>query len=332
MTQLRWPIFLITGAPGAGKTTAADALMRRFPFGLHIPLDDLREWVVSGASHPVPEFTAETGRQFRLARTAAAQTAAIYADAGFAVAIDDVIHEPDAETCCAALLAPRTVHKVMLRPSLEVALARNAARTNKDFDTSMLVETIRDVHRSLGERNHTGLGWVIIDNGELNLDRTVDAILEGALRSIRNFRRLAPDLITGGQPSEEQLALAAAAGAQVVINLALHDAPYSLPDERATVEALGMTYEHIPVVWERPTPTDLDAFCAAMERCAGRPLFVHCAANYRASAFVMLHRVLRQGWRIEGALPDVRAIWNPADYPAWQAFTERMLHGTEDLP
>ena len=38
--------------------------MRRFPFGLHIPVDDLREWVVSGISQPVPEFTAETGRQF----------------------------------------------------------------------------------------------------------------------------------------------------------------------------------------------------------------------------------------------------------------------------
>ena len=45
-------IVLITGTPGAGKSVTAAALMRRFPFGLHIPVDDLREWVVSGISAP----------------------------------------------------------------------------------------------------------------------------------------------------------------------------------------------------------------------------------------------------------------------------------------
>ena len=70
------PLFLITGAPGVGKSVTAAALMRRFPFGLHIPVDDLREWVVSGIAQPVPEFTEETARQFRLARSAAAQVAA----------------------------------------------------------------------------------------------------------------------------------------------------------------------------------------------------------------------------------------------------------------
>ena len=57
MTQMQSPLFLITGAPGARQSVTAAALMRRFPFGLHIPVDDLREWVVSGISHPLPEFT-----------------------------------------------------------------------------------------------------------------------------------------------------------------------------------------------------------------------------------------------------------------------------------
>ncbi|MGQ9840396.1 MAG: hypothetical protein ACUVR4_07710 [Anaerolineae bacterium] len=35
--------------------------------------------------------------------------------------------------------------------------------------------------------------------------------------------------------------------------------------------------------------------------------------------------MLRLGWRLEDALPDMRAVWNPADYPAWQAFINAAL-------
>ena len=173
---------MITGTPGAGKSATAAALMRRFPFGLHIPVDDLREWVVSGIAQPVPEFTEETGRQFRLARGAAVQVAAIYTDAGFAVAIDDVVHEPDAEACFVAPLAPRTVYKVLLQPPLEVALARNAGRTNKDFDPSVLIEAVRGNHRSLSDVNCPEARWIVTDNGELSQEQTVDAILEHVLQ------------------------------------------------------------------------------------------------------------------------------------------------------
>ena len=173
----RAPIFIITGAPGAGKSSVAVALMRRFPFGLHIAVDDLREWVVSGIAQPVPVWTAETGRQFRLARGAAAKVARIYAGVGFAVAIDDVISPAEARELFEAALPGYAVHKVLLRPALEVALSRNAERANKPFDTGILDGVIRRLHTSTDEHAYARAGWSVIDSGALGVAETVDSIL-----------------------------------------------------------------------------------------------------------------------------------------------------------
>ena len=123
--------------------------------------------------------TSETTRQFRLARQAAAQVAALYAAAGFAVAIDDVIFPGEAQAVFAAplALAGFEVRKVLLQPALAVALARNAERTNKNFDTSLLAEVTRSVHRALSGQDFAGSGWIVIDSSHLSVEDTVDEIL-----------------------------------------------------------------------------------------------------------------------------------------------------------
>lgn len=175
------PIFLITGTPGSGKSATAKALLQRFPLGYYLPLDDLREFVVAGIAHPVPVWTEETTKQFNLAWRGATGLTRIYNEAGFAVAIDDVLHETTARRFASELGKLGTpVHKIMLRPSLEVALERNRTRSNKSFDTAVLVEPIRAIYRSMGEQNLTSDGWQIIDNSNLNISQTVDLILSSA--------------------------------------------------------------------------------------------------------------------------------------------------------
>lgn len=171
------PVFLITGTPGVGKSSVAGALMRRFPFGFYVPVDDLREWVVSGIAHPTPVWTEETGRQFGIARRAVVELARIYADEGFAVAVDDVLLPGEGEEVYERELAGYVVHKVFLWADLEVTLGRNRDRTNKYFDTLGLEDLIRRLHEWMDPAGYAEARWVVVDSTQLGAEETVDEIL-----------------------------------------------------------------------------------------------------------------------------------------------------------
>jgi chloramphenicol 3-O-phosphotransferase len=179
------PIFFVSGTPGSGKSSVSRALLEHFEFGLHLPVDDLREFVVSGIAHPVNP-TPETTRQFRLARACAMQTAKMYATEGFAVVIDDVLFPHDAAQLEQEFLSGFKVHKILLRPKLEVALSRNATRENKNFDTTILEPVIRDLFTGMQPKEFQNAGWLNLDSSELNLETTVRLIL--AQFKIQNSR------------------------------------------------------------------------------------------------------------------------------------------------
>jgi protein tyrosine phosphatase (PTP) superfamily phosphohydrolase (DUF442 family) len=145
------------------------------------------------------------------------------------------------------------------------------------------------------------------------------------LEEIRNFLPLSERLLTGGMPSAEQLRDAAREGVQVVINLALHDIPTALPEEEKLVNSLGMRYINIPVIWNNPTRENLNQFLNAMDAHSEEKTLVHCEANYRATAFPALYRILRLGWKREDALEVMHQIWNEEKYPVWKKFIEESI-------
>ncbi|MGB3310201.1 MAG: protein tyrosine phosphatase family protein [Nodosilinea sp.] len=140
---------------------------------------------------------------------------------------------------------------------------------------------------------------------------------------IRNYLALSPTLATAGQPTAEQFESLAQAGYTVVINLALSTSDHAILSEAEVVKSLGMKHFHIPVVWEAPTPVDLEIFFKVMERNRDYKTLVHCALNMRVSAFVYLYRVLRQGVEEPVARADLHQIWQPN--PTWQAFIDEAL-------
>ncbi len=139
-------------------------------------------------------------------------------------------------------------------------------------------------------------------------------------KAIYNYRKVNDHLITGGQPTEEQLRSAATEGFRTVVNLATLDPQSSLPDEGGLVRSLGMDYYHIPVEWNNPQERDFEAFEAVMKQLAAGKTLIHCAANYRVTAFYSLYALKNLGWS-EAQADEFRAsIWQGSNYPVWETF------------
>ncbi|MHB1589193.1 MAG: protein tyrosine phosphatase family protein [Metallibacterium scheffleri] len=148
------------------------------------------------------------------------------------------------------------------------------------------------------------------------------------LARIYNYRSCAPDLDTSGQPDEDELATIAAAGFDLIINLGLHDAEYALADEAGSVRALGMDYVHVLVAFDAPAPRDLRRYFEVMDAHPGRRIWVHCAANKRASVFVGLWLHLRRGLPRDAAFAVQRDIWQPD--ATWARFMVDALASAPD--
>jgi len=146
-----------------------------------------------------------------------------------------------------------------------------------------------------------------------------------SLEEVYNFIQISDNLATAGQPTEAQMSEIATAGFRAVVNLALGKSENALADEAATVNALGMTYHHIPVVWEAPKLSDFEQFVPLMDSLTGQKVFLHCVANYRASMFTALYAEKRWGWTRAQADAHLRRIWEPDE--VWKKFIEDVRTG-----
>ncbi len=135
-----------------------------------------------------------------------------------------------------------------------------------------------------------------------------------------NFRRVDDRLTTSGVLSVEQLGALGGEGYDAVVNLLPDDNEWAHADEAAIVRGQGLAYVHIPVDFDAPTREDLERFVDAMDALAGRTVHVHCAANYRVSAFYGLYALRTGRWTEAQADAFVGDLWDPSAHPAWAVF------------
>ena len=147
------------------------------------------------------------------------------------------------------------------------------------------------------------------------------AAAEEDLSTVFNYLKYDDHLTSAGQVAYDQAAALKGAGYGMVINLAtVSEVGNAL--EGYLVAEQGITYVNIPVAWREPTLDDVELFFDVMRAAGDRKVFVHCAANMRASVFVYLYRTLVRGDDEATARADMETIWDPSGSDQWSALID----------
>lgn len=176
---------VLSGAPGAGKTTVARDVAASLPRSAIVAGDDVSRMVASGWVGPIGEPADEAARQLLLRAQNICSLANNFSEAGFFPILDHVVPEPEVLGRMLEWLAPRPVLFVTLAPSHAVTVERNAARSAReqiDYDTSALHEQLTAMRR---------LGWWL-DTSTMGVADTVDLVLaEAAARAVVSSAQVA---------------------------------------------------------------------------------------------------------------------------------------------
>jgi broad-specificity NMP kinase len=161
-------IYLISGLPGAGKSSVSNRLAKRFERGVHIEADLVQQMIVAGSVWPEWEPREEAMRQFDLRRRNVSMLADSFFDAGFTPVIDDIVIGSRIDEYVSGLRG-RPLLVVMLVPRPDVVRKREILRKKHVFDKWAHLDDVM--------RRETARGGWRLDSSDMTADATVDAIL-----------------------------------------------------------------------------------------------------------------------------------------------------------
>jgi len=113
---------------------------------------------------------------------------------------------------------------------------------------------------------------------------------------------------TGAQPTEQAYSKIAASGFKSVLSLRSAKEGVDLARERSIVQKRNLRYFNIPVDSSAPRPEQAEEFLRLVKEKSNHPMLINCASANRVGAFMMIYRVLEQGWSEDKALDEAVKI------------------------
>jgi chloramphenicol 3-O-phosphotransferase len=123
--------YLLSGVPGAGKSTVARVLALHFDRSAHIDIDMVYHHFTVAGLVPPAEPASEAGGQALLAAVNAGSMARNYVAAGFVCVLEGAITTRSHVLACQQAIAPHPLHLVVLAPPARVSDERDARRSGK---------------------------------------------------------------------------------------------------------------------------------------------------------------------------------------------------------
>ena len=138
-----------------------------------------------------------------------------------------------------------------------------------------------------------------------------------ALTNVANACQILPNVISGGQPTAEQLRALKAAGGDIVLDLRDPMEPRPV-DEPNLVRELGMEYVNVPVRAGSLDDATLERILAVLRQAGNRTVFFHCGSGSRVGGALIPYFILDQGMEEQDAVDQaMRVGLRSAEYLEW---------------
>jgi protein tyrosine phosphatase (PTP) superfamily phosphohydrolase (DUF442 family) len=141
----------------------------------------------------------------------------------------------------------------------------------------------------------------------------LDQIQKSLSADVPRILCLDENFATGAQPTGDAYVKAAASGFRAVLSLRPASEGIDLARERAQVESNKLRYFNIPVNSSSPRPEQADEFLRLTRDKSNHPMLINCASANRVGAFMMILRVVDQGWSEDKALEEAIKIGLSSD-------------------
>jgi protein tyrosine phosphatase (PTP) superfamily phosphohydrolase (DUF442 family) len=128
-----------------------------------------------------------------------------------------------------------------------------------------------------------------------------------AISGVANACQILPGLLTGGQPTEQQLRALKDAGGSIVLDVRDPMEPRPL-DEAGLVAQLGMEYVNIPIRAGGLDDAILDRVLTVLRGAQGRTVFFHCGGGNRVGGALIPHFILDHGMEEQDAVDQAMRV------------------------